>query len=73
MVLYEESATALLNPEVRSLGVVTLAQVDRAIVSELSLSQSVLLVGPQLVALTAATVVIFAVAYIVFMRQEVRA
>ena len=73
MVLYEESATALLNPEVRSLGVVTLAQVDRAVVSELSFTQSVLLVGPQLVGLAAATVVIFAVAYVVFMRQEVRA
>lgn len=73
IVLYEETATALLNPEVRSLGLVTLGQVDRAIVSELSLSQSLLLVWPQLVGLIAATVVIFAVAYIAFMRQEVRA
>lgn len=73
VVLYEETATALLNPEVRSLGFVTLDQIDRAIVSELSLSQSLLLVWPQLVGLVAATVVIFAAAYVLFMRQEVRA
>ena len=76
IVLYEEAATALLNPEVRSLGLVMLAQLDRAIVSDLSLSQSLLLVWPQLVGLVAATVVIFAfasIAYIAFMRQEVRA
>lgn len=73
VVLYEEAATALLNPEVRSLGLVTLAQLDRAIVSDLTLPQSLLLVWPQVVGLIAATIVIFAVAYIAFMRQEVRA
>jgi len=71
--LYEETATALLNPEVRSVGLVTLAQLDRAIVSDLSVTQSLLLIWPQLVGLVAAMVVIFAVAYIVFMRQEIRA
>lgn len=73
VVLYEESATALLNPEVRTLGLVTLDQVDRAIVSELSLTQSLLLIWPQLVGLIAVTVVVFAAAYIAFMQQEVRA
>lgn len=41
--------------------------------TELTLSQSLLLVWPQVVGLVAATVAIFAVAYIAFMRQEVRA
>jgi len=71
--LYDETATALLNPEVRSVGLVTLAQLDRAVVSDLTVMQRVLLVWPQLVGLLAATVVIFAVAYIAFMRQEIRA
>ncbi len=71
--LYEETATALLNPEVRSLGIVTLDQLDRTVVSELSITQSLLLVWPQLVGMMAAVVVIFAVAYVWFMRQEVRA
>ncbi|MFN8631570.1 MAG: hypothetical protein U0838_15005 [Chloroflexota bacterium] len=39
----------------------------------LSLDQSVLLVWPQLVALTALTVLLFALAYVLFLRQEVRA
>lgn len=71
--LYEESSTALLVPEVRTLGFVTVEQVDRAIVSELSFLQSLLLVWPQLVAMVAMVVVLFAFAYVKFMRQEVRA
>jgi ABC-2 type transport system permease protein len=71
--LFDETSTALLNPEVRSTGIVTLAQVDRALVTELSLTDSVLVVWPYLVGLVAVTVALFAVAYVVFMRQEVRA
>lgn len=71
--LYEESSTALLVPEVRTLGFVTVEQVDRAIVSELSFPQSLLLVWPQLVAMVAMVVILFAFAYVKFMRQEVRA
>lgn len=71
--LYEEASSALLNPEVRSLGVVTFAQLDRALVSNLSLTQSLLLIWPQVVGSVAIAVVVFAVAYVSFMRQEVRA
>jgi len=73
VVLNNETATALLVPEVRTLGFVTVEQVDRAIVSALSFPQSLLLVWPQLVAMVAMVVVLFAVAYVKFMRQEVRA
>ncbi|MFH1329624.1 MAG: ABC transporter permease, partial [Actinomycetota bacterium] len=71
--LYDEAATALLNPEVRSVGVVTVRQLDQAITSNLSIAQSLLLVWPQLVGMIAATVVCFAIAYVEFMGQEVRA
>lgn len=71
--LYQEAATALLSPGVRSVGLVTLEQLDRAVVSELGIGQSLLLVWPQLVGMVAASVVVFAVAYVKFMRQEVRA
>jgi ABC-2 type transport system permease protein len=71
--LYEEASTALLNPDVRFVGVVTQRQLDLAINSNLSLPQSLLLVWPQLVGMLAVTVVLFAWAYVVFMRQEVRA
>lgn len=72
-VLYNEVATAMLVPEVRSLGIITFEQADRTIPTSLSSGQSILLVWPQLVGLIAATVVIFAIAYILFMRREVRA
>ncbi len=71
--LYEETSSALLTPQVRSVGLVTFAQLDQAIVSSLTVSQSLLLVWPQMVGMIAAMVVIFAAAYITFMRQEVRA
>ncbi len=73
VVLYDDAATALLVPEVRTLDVITYQQVDRAIPSSLTAGQSVLLVWPQLVALAAITVVLFALAYVSFMRREVRA
>ncbi|MFQ5967295.1 MAG: ABC transporter permease [Acidimicrobiia bacterium] len=71
--LYEDASLALLNPEVRSVGVVTITQLDRAVISELAVVQSLLLVWSQVVGMVAATVVIFAVSYVVFMRQEIRA
>lgn len=71
--LYDEATSALLDPEVRSVGVVTYQQLDRAIVTDLSLDQSLLLVWPQVVGLIALTVACFAIAYVLFMRQEIRA
>jgi ABC-2 type transport system permease protein len=47
--------------------------IDRILPSTLSVEQSLLLVWPQVVALVALTVVCFAAAYILFMRQEIRA
>lgn len=71
--LYDEATRAFLNPETRTLGAVLPQQTDRAVPSTLSLEQSVLLVWPQTVGLIALTVVCFALAYITFMRQEIRA
>jgi ABC-2 type transport system permease protein len=71
--LYDDATGALLDPEVRTVGVVTVQQLDRAIVTDLSLDQSLLLVWPQVVGLVALTVASFAVAYVLFMRQEIRA
>ena len=71
--LYAEATTVLLNPEARVLGVVLPEQVDWAVPGTLSLGQSLLVVWPQLTALVAGCVVVFAVAYVRFLRQEVRA
>jgi ABC-2 type transport system permease protein len=71
--LFQQGSTVLLDPEVRTVGLVTVEQVDRAIISELDLTQSLLVVWPQMVILVAMTAVMFAVAYIAFMRDEVKA
>lgn len=71
--LFEEGSTVLLDPEVRATGLLTLEQVDRAILSELNLAQSLGIVWPQMVFLLAMTAAMFALAYVSFMRQEVRA
>lgn len=73
MTLFSEASSALLDPTVRATGVVTLQQLDRAVVSNLSLTQSLLIVWPQVVTLVAYTVICFGFAYWAFMRQEVRA
>ena len=71
--LYQEATVVLLNPGIRTIGVILPQQADRAIPSTLSLDQSLLLVWPQVVALVGLTVASFALAYVLFMRQEVRA
>jgi ABC-2 type transport system permease protein len=71
--LFQQGSTVLLDPEVRTTGLVTVEQVDRAIITELNLGQSLAVVWPQLVVLLAMTAVMFALAYVSFVRQEVRA
>ncbi|MDP9143260.1 MAG: ABC transporter permease [Actinomycetota bacterium] len=71
--LFQQGSSVLLDPEVRTVGLVTVEQVDRAIVSELNLTQSLAVVWPQIAILVALTCVMFALAYIAFMRDEVRA
>ncbi|MFB4167145.1 ABC transporter permease [Virgibacillus sp. JSM 102003] len=70
--LFNESTITLLSPAVRSLGPLTRSQKAGAIPSPLPLDQSLLLIWPQLTGLIAATLICFAIAYILFMRQEIR-
>ncbi|MEW6545594.1 MAG: ABC transporter permease subunit [Bacillota bacterium] len=72
-VLYEEAIVTLLNPSIRTLGPILLEQVEGAIAGFLSPGQSMLLVWPHLVSLVALTAGVFAVAYYLFIRQEIRA
>jgi ABC-2 type transport system permease protein len=74
--LYSEIARAVMDPSVRTLDIVQDAMLNvdrRAIPTLLPYAQSVLVVWSQIAALVAATIVAFAVAYVAFMRQEVRA
>jgi ABC-2 type transport system permease protein len=70
--LFQEATSTLLDPSVRSLGPLTMEQTMGAIPSLLPLGQSLSLVWPQIVGMTAATVICFAISYTFFMRQEIR-
>jgi ABC-2 type transport system permease protein len=70
--LFSEATTSILMPSVRSLGPMTIEQIQGTIPSTLSLGQSILLVWPQVTGLIAATVLCFAISYFLFMRREVR-
>ncbi len=73
--LFQESTAIVLDPRLRTVtpDLVTPGQADLAISSLLSLDQSLLVIWPQFVALISASFVTFGVAYVAFMRQEVRA
>lgn len=63
----------LLKPETTTLGAVVQDPTGRAIPALLPFDQSLLLVWPQIVLLLGLTAICFALAYVAFMRQEVRA
>jgi ABC-2 type transport system permease protein len=75
-VLYGEATRALLDPTTRALGpmLVTVSEA-RALVlgAPLPVTQSFVLIWPQLTGLIAATILIYAIAYVLFQRQEIRA
>jgi len=74
--LYGEASIVLLDPSVTTVSTPTIGQYIQAqqqVPTLLSLDQSLLLVWPHIVALLALTVLCFALAYVAFMRQEVRA
>jgi len=70
--LFSEATTTLLMPTVRSLGPLTMEQVYGTIPGPLPLSQSLLLVWPQVTGLIAASILCFVVSYVLFMRREIR-
>jgi ABC-2 type transport system permease protein len=70
--LFSEATTTLLMPSVRSLGPLTMEQIQGTIPSPLPLGQSLLLVSPQVIGLIACTILCFALSYIFFMRKEIR-
>ncbi|HKX74104.1 MAG TPA: ABC transporter permease [Acidimicrobiia bacterium] len=73
LTLFSETSTVLLDPTERTVGLVTFEQVNRALVSNLTLVQSLMVIWPQVVGMLAMTAALFAGAYVAFMRQEVRA
>lgn len=71
--LYDEAVGVLLSPDVRTTGPIVITQTIGMVKGQLSFFQSLLLVWPQIAGLVAAIAVCFGLAYVMFMRQEVRA
>ncbi len=72
--LFTEAVLGLLNPETRTLGPMLPSQMRGQIPgAPLPFDQSLLLIWPQVTGLIAAMIVLFAAAYIIFQREEVRA
>lgn len=72
--LFSESTTILLTPHVKTTNPfgLTVEETAGSIVSPLPLDQSLLLIWPQLTGMIAATLLCFAISYILFMRQDIR-
>jgi ABC-2 type transport system permease protein len=76
--LYQDIVTVVLNPQAGA-NDIFIGSANQVVAGQqqipglLSLDQSLLIVWPQIVALTALTVLLFAISYVLFLRQEVRA
>jgi ABC-2 type transport system permease protein len=75
--LFREAVIGLLNPETRAFGDLTnlVLNQSRGTIpnAPLPLGQSLLLIWPQVTGLIAGMIVVFAIAYVIFQREEVRA
>lgn len=70
--LFSQATTTMLTPSIRSIGPLTIQQIYGSIPAPLPLSQSLLIVLPQIIGLLALTLICFILSYISFMRREIR-
>ena len=70
--LYRETTQTLLNPQVRTLGLITLEDLEGVLPNPVPLEQSISLVWPHLTGMLAMLALIFAAAYLRFMKEEIR-
>lgn len=71
--LFDDATNILLMPAIRSLGPLSMEQVQGAIPSPLPVWESIKVVWSQLTALLSITLLCFAASYFSFMRREIRA
>ncbi len=70
--LFSDITTSLLSPTVRSLGPLTMQQMQGAIPGHLPIGQSFMLVWSQIIGLIAYSVLCFIFSYILFMRKDIK-
>ncbi len=71
--LFQEAYIVLLVPIWKGLGAITYSDLSYMLPNPLSLGQSLLAIWPHLVGMVSLSAICFAVSYILFMRQEIRA
>lgn len=72
--LFVEATLGLMNPATRAFGLLLTSQLQGALIgTPLPLGESILLIWPHLTGLIAGTILLFAAAYVLFQRQEIRA
>jgi len=71
--IFGQASSTVLYPTVRTLGTISAEQAAFMMPNPLSLGQSLMVIWPYMVGLISLSAICFAVSYIVFMRQEVRA
>lgn len=72
--LFAEATVGILNPTVRTLGLILPFELEGAVMgSPLPVSQSFSIIWPHLTGLIAASILLFALSYISFQRREIRA
>ncbi len=72
-VLFQEAYTVLLLPVWKGLGVITYSQAAYMVGNPIGLGQSLLTIWPHIAGLVSLSVICFAISYVIFMRQEIRA
>jgi ABC-2 type transport system permease protein len=72
-VLYEEAMITLLQPQIKSLGIVAPSEMLSVAPGPLPFTQSLLIIWPHLVTIFALTLICFIISYVKFLRQEIRA
>ncbi|MCK4862685.1 MAG: ABC transporter permease [Dehalococcoidales bacterium] len=71
--LFREAYAVLLLPVAKGLGVITVAQARFMVANPISLTQSLLAIWPHLIGMVSLSAICFAISYIIFMKQEIRA
>lgn len=71
--LFEEAYIVLLVPVWKGLGVITYSDLSYMLPNPLSLGQSLLAIWPHMVGIVGLSAICFAISYILFMKQEIRA
>ena len=70
--LFQEATMVMLLPQSRGLGLLASEEIGYMLPNPLPLGQSLLLIWPQVTTLIGLAAILFAISYVVFMRQEIR-